>query len=75
MSPRQIRANLHVEGGFLGMLASLFSGFLPTLIRKVAPSLLGGLVTGLVSTAVEIAISGYCVFLLKKTAHCMTTRH
>ena len=47
MSTRQVRANLRVEGVFLGMLAGLLSRFLPAFITKVAPSLLGGIATGL----------------------------
>ena len=32
MSPRQIKANMRVEGGFLSVLAGLLSSFLPTLV-------------------------------------------
>jgi hypothetical protein len=66
MSTRQVRANLRVEGGFLGMLAGLLSRFLPAFITKVAPSLLGGIATGLVSAGVEKAVSGHGIFLRKK---------
>ena len=65
MGPRQIKANMEVEGGFLGMLAGLLSRFIPSLLSKVAPSLLGGLATGLVSAGVEKAIGGHGVFLRK----------
>jgi hypothetical protein len=66
MSARQVRANLRVEGGFLGMLAGLLSRFLPAFITKVAPSLLGGVATGLVSAGVEKAVGGHGIFLRKK---------
>ncbi len=69
MSVCQIKANLRVEGGFLSMIAGLLSRFLPTIIKKVAPNLLGGLATGLVSGAVEKAVSGHGVFL-QKDQHC-----
>lgn len=66
MSKNQVKANMRVEGGFLGMLAGLASRLLPSLISKVAPALLGGLATGLVSAGVEKAISGHGLFLHKK---------
>ena len=69
MSKHQVKANMRVEGGFLGMLAALASRFLPLLLSKVAPALLGGLATGLVSSGVEKAIGGHGIFLHKKN-HC-----
>ena len=53
MSARLVRTNLHVEGGFLGMLAGLLSRFLLAFITKVAPSLLGRVATGLLSAGVK----------------------
>ena len=64
MSRKQVRANVKVEGGFLGALLSL--------AEKALPSLLGGLATGLVSGGVERAIKGNGLFLGKRgygTAH------
>ena len=69
MSKHQVKANIRVEGGFLGMLASLAARFLPSLLSKVAPALLGGLATGLISSGVEKAIGGHGIFLHKKN-HC-----
>ena len=57
---------MRVEGGFLELLAGLASRLLPTLISKVAPALMGGLATGLVSAGVEKAIGGHGLFLHKK---------
>ena len=50
MSRKQVRANVKVEGGFLGALLSLAA--------KALPTLLGGLATGLISGGVERAIKG-----------------
>ena len=66
MSKHQVKANMKVEGGFLGLLAGLASRLRPTLISKVAPALMGGLATGLVSAGVEKAIGGHGLFLHKK---------
>ena len=66
MSKHQVKANMRVEGGFLGLLAGLAARFLPTLLSKVAPALLGGLATGLISSGVEKAIGGHGIFLHKK---------
>ena len=66
MSKSQVKANMRVEGGFLGLLAGLASRLLPTLISKVAHALMGGLATGLLSAGVEKAIGGKGVFLHKK---------
>ncbi len=66
LSGKQIRANLKVEGGFLGMLASLAARFIPTL--------LGGLATGLISGGVEKAITGSGIerdgFFVQKDGKC-----
>ena len=66
MSKHQVKANMRVEGGFLGMLAGLAARFLPSLLSKIAPALLGGLATGLISSGVEKAIGGHGIFLHKK---------
>ena len=66
MRLHQVKANMRVEGGFLGLLAGLAARFLHTLLSKVASALLGGLATGLVSSGVEKAIGGHGRFLHKK---------
>ena len=58
LSSKQVQANLKHEGGFLGMLAALAA--------RVLPTLLGGLATGLVSGAVEKAVSGRGLYLQKR---------
>ena len=60
LSRKQVQVNIKHEGGFLGMLAALAA--------RALPSLLGGLATGLVSGAVEKAItsSGKGLYLQKK---------
>ena len=62
LSRKQVQVNIKHEGGFLGMLAALAA--------RALPSLLGGLATGLVSGAVEKAItsSGSGLYLHKKDA-------
>ena len=50
MSARQVAKNVRYTGGFLGMLVSLATRALPTL--------LAGLVTGLLSGGISKAISG-----------------
>ena len=61
-SKRQVMANVHHQGGFLGMLAGLAA--------KALPSLLGGLATGLVSGAVKRAVAGDGLYL-NKSGHCV----
>lgn len=60
LSHKQVQVNVKHEGGFLGMLAALAA--------RALPSLLSGLATGLVSGAVEKAItsSGKGLYLQKK---------
>lgn len=60
LSKRQLKANVEFKGGFLSFLAGLAA--------KVLPSLLGGLATGVVSGAVEKAMSssGDGLFLHKE---------
>ena len=70
LSARQIQANLQVEGGFLGLLASLAARALPFLAKTILP----GLATGLISGGVEKAISGSGVekdgFFIQKDGKC-----
>ena len=58
MSRRQVKHNTKFEGGFLSMLLNLAS--------KALPVLLGGVATGVLSGAVERAVSGNGLFLGKK---------
>ena len=55
MSRKQVKQNVQFEGGFLSMLMRLATRALPTL--------LGGLATGVLSGAVEKAVSGNGLFL------------
>lgn len=57
-SRKQVRANLHHEGGFLATLMSMAA--------KVLPTLLTGLATGVLSGLTEKAISGSGLYLGKK---------
>ena len=70
LSGKQIQANLKVEGGFLGMLASLAATALPWLAKTILP----GLATGLISGGVEKAISGSGVekdgFFIQRNGEC-----
>ena len=50
LSKKQVMANMEHRGGFLGTLLGLAS--------KFAPTLLGGLATGLISGGIERAVSG-----------------
>ena len=58
MSKRQVKYNTKFEGGFLSMLLKLAT--------KALPVLLGGLATGVLSGAVEKAVSGNGLFLGKR---------
>ena len=53
MSKSQLAHNMKVEGGFLGMLASLAARPLPTLAKTVLPPLGVGALTGLASSGVQ----------------------
>ena len=50
LSKKQVMANMEHRGGFLGTLLGLAS--------RIAPTLLGGLATGLISGGIEKAVSG-----------------
>ena len=58
MSRKQVKKNVKFEGGFLSMLMNLAT--------KALPVLLGGLATGVLSGAVEKAVSGNGLFLGKR---------
>ena len=53
MSKYQLAHNKKVEGGFLGMLASLAARALPMLAKTVLPALCVGALTGLASSGVQ----------------------
>ena len=56
LSPTQLKHNMTVEGGFLGMLAGLAARFLPMIASKVLPALGIGALSGLASSGVQKAI-------------------
>ena len=58
MSRKQVKHNVKFEGGFLSMLMKLAT--------RALPALLGGLATGIISGAVEKAVSGNGLFLGKR---------
>ena len=53
MSKTQLSHNMKVEGGFIGMLASLAARALPMLAKTVLPALGVGALTGLASSGVQ----------------------
>ena len=53
MSETQLAHNMKVEGGFLGMLASLAARSLPFITKTVLPALGVGALTGLASSGVQ----------------------
>ena len=61
MSSTQLKHNLKVEGGFLGMLAGLAARFLPMIASKVLPALGIGALSGLASSGMQKAMGkGLC---------------
>ena len=56
MSKTQVRKNLQVEGGFLGMLAGLAARALPFLAKSVLPALGIGALTGVANAGVSKAL-------------------
>ena len=56
MSKTQVRKNLKVEGGFLGMLAGLAARALPFLATNVLPALGIGALTGVANAGVSKAL-------------------
>lgn len=65
MSQAQIKHNIKVEGGFLGMLA----GLLPLIVKTVLPALGVGALSGLASTGVQKAM-GNGLYLKKGGCVC-----
>ena len=56
MSLKQLKHNMKVEGGFLGLLAGLAARALPMVARTVLPALGVGALSGLASTRVSKAM-------------------
>ena len=56
MTSKQIKHNMKVEGGFLGLLAGLAARALPMLAKTVLPALGVGALSGLASTGVSKAL-------------------
>ena len=56
MSKKQLKHNIKVEGGFLGLLAGLAARALPMIARTVLPALGVGALSGLASTGVSKAM-------------------
>ena len=69
MSKSQLAHNKKVEGGFLGMLASLAARALPMLAKTVLPALGVGALTGLVSSGVQ-KVMGQGLYLKKGGCVC-----
>ena len=64
MSKKQLKHNLKVEGGFLGLLAGLAARALPMIAKTVLPALGVGALSGLASTGVSKAM-GLGLYLKK----------
>ena len=62
LSKRQVKANVQHQGGFLGTLGGLAA--------RALPSILGGLATGLVSSAVKRVVGGNGLYL-HNLGHCV----
>ena len=62
LSKRQVKANVEYKGGFLGLLDGLAA--------RVLPTLLCGLASGVVSGAIEKAMSKGDGLYLHKQGHC-----
>ena len=56
MSSKQLKHNMKVEGGFLGLLAGLAGRALPVLAKTVLPALGVGALSGLASSGVQKAM-------------------
>ena len=56
MSSKQLKHNMKVEGGFLGLLAGLAARALPMIAKTVLPALGVGALSGLASTGVQKAM-------------------
>ena len=56
MVPKQLKHNIKVEGGFLGLLAGLATKALPMIAKTVLPALGVGALSGLASSGVQKAL-------------------
>lgn len=56
LSLAQVKYNLKVEGGFLGMLAGLAARVLPFLLKTVAPALATGAISGIANNLSQKAL-------------------
>ena len=56
MTSKQLKHNMKVEGGFLGLLAGLAARALPMIAKTVLPALGVGALSGLASTGVQKAM-------------------
>ena len=56
MVPKQLKHNIKVEGGFLGLLAGLATKALPMIAKTVLPALGVGALSGLASSGVQKAM-------------------
>ena len=56
MTSKQLKHNMKVEGGFLGLLAGLAARALPMVAKTVLPALGVGALSGLVSSGVQKAM-------------------
>ena len=56
MTSKQLKHNMKVEGGFLGLLAGLATRALPMLAKTVLPALGVGALSGLASSGVQKAM-------------------
>ena len=56
MSSKQLKHNMKVEGGFLGLLAGLAARAIPMLAKNVIPALGVGALSGLASSGVQKAM-------------------
>ena len=56
MSSKQLKHNIKVEGGFLGLLAGLAARAIPMLAKTVIPALGDGALSGLASSGVQKAM-------------------
>ena len=69
MSKTQLSHDMKVEGGFIGMLASLAARALPMLAKTVLPALGVGALTGLASSGVQ-KVMGQGLYLKKGGCVC-----
>ena len=65
MSSKQLKHNMKVEGGFLGLLAGLAARAIPMLAKTVIPALVVGALSGLASSGVQKAM-GSGLYLKKR---------